>query len=211
LARIVDGDIVTVAYAPSLRLHGSNSIAVVTMPSRTLDDSLELVSVGDRAAFSDLYDEVAPMVYGLALRITKAPAFAEEVSQEVFVQIWQQAGRFDRSKGSAKSWIATLAHRRAVDAVRRNQSAMDRDAASPVDSPAPDVAEQAVIADEHDRVKTALRGLSDIQREAITLAYYGGFTYREVAERLDSPVGTVKTRIRDGLHQLRSQLEDRDV
>lgn len=201
----------TTAYAPTLRLHGSRNLAVVTMPSLTLDDALELVSTGDRSAFSDLYDEVAPMVYGMALRITRAPAFAEEVSQEVFVQIWQQAGRFDRSKGSAKSWIATLAHRRAVDAVRRNQSAMDRDAAVPVDTPGPDAAEQAVVADEHDRVRAALGGLSEVQREAITLAYYGGLTYREVAERLDSPVGTVKTRIRDGLHQLRSHLEDRDV
>jgi RNA polymerase sigma-70 factor, ECF subfamily len=181
------------------------------MPPPTLEDSLELVSRGDRAAFSDLYDEISPMVYGLALRITKSPAFAEEVSQEVFVQVWQQAGRFNRSKGSAKSWIATLAHRRAVDFVRRNQSAMDRDAAVPVEPMADDVAELAIVADEHDRVRLALVGLSDTQREAITLAYYGGLTYREVAERLNSPEGTVKTRIRDGLRQLRSELEDHDV
>ena len=200
----------TTAYAPTLHLHG-RSIAVVLMPPPTLEESLDLVSSGDRAAFSDLYDEISPMVYGLALRITKSPAFAEEVSQEVFVQVWQQAGRFDRSKGSAKSWIATIAHRRAVDFVRRNQSAMDRDAAMPIEPEAADVAEQAILADEHDRVRSALGGLSDTQREAITLAYYGGLTYREVAERLDSPEGTVKTRIRDGLRQLRSELEDSDV
>ena len=206
----IDGGTVTIAIAPTLRLHGSRFGATVTMPVGNLADCLTRVASGDKAAFADLYDETSSMVYGLALRILKSPALAEEVAQEVYIQVWRQAHRFDPDRGAAKSWIATIAHRRAVDVVRRNQSARDREANAPADPPTTDVADLAVVADEHRRVRGALDELTEIQREAITLAYYGGLTYPEVATRLDAPLGTVKTRIRDGLKQLRSALEDLD-
>lgn len=171
------------------------------------DDLLVQVSGRDRDAFSALYDELAPLVFGLALRTTRSRTLAEEVTQEVFIQIWNQASRFDRGKGSARSWIATIAHRRSIDVVRRTQAATDREKAVLVDNPESDVAEEVIATDERRRVRLAMDGLTDLQREAIEMAYFGGLTYREVAERLDAPLGTVKTRMRDGLMRIRGIME----
>lgn len=174
------------------------------------DDLLDLVSGHDRDAFSELYDLLSPLVFGLALRTTRSRVLAEEVTQEVFVQIWRQADRFDPSKGSARSWVAMIAHRRSVDVVRRSQSATEREMAVPPELPQSDVAEDVVAGDERKRVLKAMEGLTAAQREAIELAYLGGLTYREVAERLDAPLGTVKTRMRSGLARLRTMMERQD-
>ena len=166
-----------------------------------------LVSQRDRDAFSALYDDLSSLVFGLALKVCRSHALAEEVTQEVFVQVWDQAGRFDRERGSARSWIATIAHRRAVDVVRKAQSAANREEAVASDPPLGDVADDVIDLDEMERVRAAMGSLSPLQREAIELAYFGGLTYREVAERLDVPLGTVKTRMRDGLARIRETME----
>ena len=171
-----------------------------------LDDLLAQVANGDTGAFSRLYDLTSDMVFGLALRVIKAPALAEEVAQEVYLQLWERAGDFDPNKGKARSWIATVAHRRAVDAVRRSQSARDREDRLAPDAPRDDVADSAIEADEHERIRQGLSALTDLQWEAIRLAYFQGMTYREVAERLDTPLGTVKSRMRDGLLRLRETM-----
>ena len=175
-----------------------------------LDSLMTRVARGDAEAFSELYDQMSSMVYGLALRVVRSEAMAEEVTQEVFLQVWRQASGFDAQRGSVKSWIATLAHRRAVDVVRRSQSARDRELKVPADGPSADVAEMAILGDERDRVRAALGSLTDLQFQVIEMAYFGGLTYREVAERLDTPLATVKTRIRDGLTRLRSALGEDD-
>lgn len=164
---------------------------------------LQRVVNGDPAAFSRVYDLTSGMVYGLVLRVIRSPEMADEVTQEVYLQIWEQAEAFDPERGSARSWIATLAHRRAVDAVRRSQSSRDREEKALPEVPQDDVADSAMEADEHSRVRAALASLTPLQYEAIEMAYYGGMTYREVAERLDTPLGTVKSRMRDGLMKLR--------
>jgi RNA polymerase sigma-70 factor (ECF subfamily) len=164
----------------------------------------------DRDAFSALYDELSPMVFGLAMRTTRSKQLAEEVTQEVFIQIWREAERFDSSRGSARSWVATLAHRRSVDTVRRTQSAADREEAVPPQGPDIDVAERVVDDEERRRVRAAMGELTDLQREAIELAYFGGLTYREVAEHLGAPLGTVKSRMRDGLARIRASMEQTD-
>lgn len=175
-------------------------------PNLELSNLLISVANGESGAFSRLYDLTSEMVYGLALRVLKAPAIAEEVTQEVYLQVWSGARNFDPERGTAKAWIATLAHRRAVDAVRRSQSARDREQRVVPDPPHGDVAESAVETDERDRVRQALSGLTDLQWEAIELAYFDGMTYREVAEHLDTPLGTVKSRMRDGLQRLRQTM-----
>ncbi|MET0698016.1 MAG: ECF RNA polymerase sigma factor SigK [Acidimicrobiia bacterium] len=175
-----------------------------------LDSLMTRVAHGDTEAFSDLYDQTSSMIYGLALRVVRSEALAEEVTQEVYLQVWRQASGFDAQRGSVKSWMATMAHRRAVDVVRRSQSARDRELKVPADGPVADVAEMAILGDERDRVRDALSSLTDLQFQVIEMAYFGGLTYREVAERLDTPLATVKTRIRDGLTRLRSALGDDD-
>lgn len=186
----------------------------VSVSSATLDELLSRISSGDRDAFSDLYDSLAPLVFGLAMRTIKSRLLAEEVTQEVFIQVWRQSDRFDQAKGSARSWVATLAHRRAVDTVRRTQASTDRESSVPVERPRDDVADNVVDeqieVDNKGRVRAALAGLTDLQREAIELAYFNGLTYREVAERLDAPLGTVKSRMRDGLARMRSIMEQGD-
>jgi RNA polymerase sigma-70 factor (ECF subfamily) len=173
-----------------------------------LDALMARVAGGDTDAFSGLYDQTSAMVYGLALRVVRSEAMAEEVTQEVFLQVWRKSSDFDPNRGSVKAWIATLAHRRAVDAVRRSQGSRDREVKVPVEPPAPDVAEAAIATDERERVRSALGALTDLQLQVIEMAYFGGLTYREVAERLDTPLATVKTRIRDGLTRMRSALGD---
>lgn len=167
---------------------------------------------GDQAAFGDLYDRVIGLVHGLVLTVVRDPAQTDEVVQEVLVELWRLAPRFDPSKGSVKSWVATLAHRRAVDRVRSEQATRrraERDAARQVAVPDP-VAEavtESVDADlDRARVRRSLDRLTHVQREAVELAYFGGHTYREVALLLGIAEGTVKTRIRDGLIRLRDEL-----
>ncbi|WP_438856555.1 ECF RNA polymerase sigma factor SigK [Agromyces sp. M3QZ16-3] len=172
----------------------------------TLDDLLVASGTGDRAAFGALYDRTAARILGLVRRIVIDPAQAEEVAQDVFLEVWQTAPRFDAARGSAISWMFTLAHRRAVDRVRSSQSARDRDArigARDLDVPVDSVAEVVEVRLDHERAHVALAELSDPQRECVELAYYGGLTQAEIAERLDVPLGTVKTRMRDGMIRLR--------
>lgn len=168
------------------------------------------VASGDRAAFAGLYDEVAAMVYGIALRVVRDPTRAEDVAQEAMIDVWRTAPRFDPDRGSAKGWIATIAHRRAVDVVRSEQASRDRVEKVGHRQPAANndpVVEEVEDRDERSRVRAALSGLTDLQRQAIELAYYQGNTYRQVAEGLDAPLGTVKTRLRDGLKRLAEILE----
>jgi RNA polymerase sigma-70 factor (ECF subfamily) len=173
------------------------------------DELLQAVGRGDEPAFARLYDLVAPRVYGLARRILRDPAYAEEVAQEVLVEVWRSATRFDPGKGSATSWIFTIAHRRAVDRARSEQAGAARArrvAAGAAQTPYDEVVEQATANLEQQQVRRCLQGLTDLQREAITMAYYGGYTYREVARLLNVALGTIKTRIRDGLIRMRDCL-----
>jgi len=177
--------------------------------ARPLDDLLVATAGGDRAAFGALYDQSAARIFGLVRRIVVDPAQAEEVTQDVYLELWQTAARFDPSRGSALSYMFTLAHRRAVDRVRSAQSAHDRDlriGTRDLDVPVDTVAEAAEVRVEHEKAHVALAGLSELQRECVALAYYGGLTHSEIAARLGVPLGTVKTRLRDGMIRLRELL-----
>ncbi|MEU5881232.1 sigma-70 family RNA polymerase sigma factor [Spirillospora sp. NPDC047279] len=183
-------------------------------PLGDLDVLLLRVARDDDAAFEELYDEVAGVVYGLIRRVLRDPAQSEEVAQEVLVEVWRTAPRFDPARGGAMAWITTMAHRRAVDRVRSAQAATDREeraARHAAEIPHDEVAEQVVDRLERERVRRCLERLTAPQRESVTLAYYGGHTYREVAELLKIPLGTVKTRMRDGLIRLRDCLGVRAV
>jgi RNA polymerase sigma-70 factor, ECF subfamily len=174
-----------------------------------LDELVGRVARGDTPAFESLYDRVAGAVYGVIRRVLRDPAQSEEVTQEVMVEIWRTATRFDRSRGSVSTWIHTMAHRRAIDRVRASQSAHDRDeriGRRDQEAPYDVVVDQVEARLEQEQVRRCLEGLTDLQRESVTLAYYAGYTYREVAEVLDAPLGTVKTRLRDGLIRLRDCL-----
>lgn len=173
--------------------------------SADLSELLTRVARGDESAFAAVYDEVGSAVLGLARRVLRNPARAEEVAQEVFLQVWQTAARFDPARGQGKSWILTIAHRRAVDAVRHDQAATNRDRKYDW-SGGPDydhVEEEVTINLEHEQVRKCMGGLTDLQREAVDLAYYKGYTYSEVATVLDVNPATIKTRMRDGLVRLR--------
>lgn len=164
---------------------------------------------GDEEAFARLYDAVSGRLYGLVLRVVRDPAQAEEVSQEAFIHIWQQSARYDPQKGSPLAWMLTIAHRKAVDRVRSAQSASDREnrfGSSNQDRSFDQTAEKVESRLEAQRVRKALASLTEAQRGAIELAYLGGYTHTEVAVLLDVPLGTAKTRIRDGLIRLRDTL-----
>ncbi|MEX2549140.1 MAG: ECF RNA polymerase sigma factor SigK [Nitriliruptoraceae bacterium] len=175
------------------------------------DELLVAAGSGDQRAFSVLYDRVSPQVLGIALRVLRDRALAEEVLQEVMVEVWRKADRFDPDRGSAPGWIATLAHRRAVDRVRSEQASRDRDdrVSRRDEMRAFDqVADEVEVELDHWQVRQALSALTARQREAIELAYFSGHTYRDVARVLGIPEGTAKSRLRDGLLRLRTALED---
>jgi RNA polymerase sigma-70 factor (ECF subfamily) len=164
---------------------------------------------GDEAAFAELYDATSARAYGLAVRVVRDPAQAQEVTQEAYLDVWRTASRFDSEKGSAVSWLLTIVHRKAVDRVRSAEAATRRDIAyqdANLDVEHDSTAEAAEASFEARRVRAALAGLTQVQRQALTLAYYGGYTHTQVATMLDLPVGTAKTRIRDGLIRLRDAL-----
>jgi RNA polymerase sigma-70 factor (ECF subfamily) len=174
-----------------------------------LADLLKACGRGDEAAFAQLYDATASRAVGLAVRVVRDPAQAEEVAQEAFLDIWKQSGRFDPAKGSALGWLLTIVHRKAVDRVRSAEASTRRDTSYHQQNQAVDhdsTAEAAAASLEARRVRHALTSLTPVQREALELAYFGGYTHTEVATMLQLPVGTAKTRIRDGLIRLRDTM-----
>ncbi|WP_239078773.1 ECF RNA polymerase sigma factor SigK [Cellulomonas marina] len=181
-----------------------------TAGPRAADALLLACADGDQDAFARLYDEIGRSVYGTCLGVLRDPDHAAEVTQEVWLEVWRTAARFDPTLGSARTWTVTLAHRRAVDRVRATQAQRDRDqrvldASGEVEVDV--VVEEVEQGLEVEGVRRCLDALTPRQRGAIVLAYYGGRSYREVADELEVPLPTVKTRIRDGLLRLRDCLE----
>jgi len=173
------------------------------------EELLRRVAAGDRDAFAELYDATAPRVFGLVKRLLRDHAQSEEVTQEIFLEIWQTAARYDPSKGGAMAWMLTMTHRRAVDRVRASQASRDRDLRVGIRDRDPDfdaVVEDVEVRIESERVKEAMMRLTELQRQAVQLAYFGGYSHREVSAMLKVPIGTVKTRLRDGMIRLRDEL-----
>jgi RNA polymerase sigma-70 factor (ECF subfamily) len=185
---------------------------VVAMRSSAGHELAELmgrIATGDQAAFADFYDATSRTVYGIVLRVLRDRAQAEEVAQEVYVEAWTSAPRFDAELGSPTGWLNTIAHRKAVDRVRsseRNLAREQRHFNAETQRVTADTSDIVVAQDESQRVREALDQLPEAQRTAVRMAYFEGRTYREVAEFLDLPLGTVKTRIRDAMKRLRHHL-----
>jgi RNA polymerase sigma-70 factor (ECF subfamily) len=184
------------------------SDAVTRQLAHLSDEALvALAARSEQTALAELYDRYGRTAYGLALRVLRDPALAEDAVQEAFLTIWRTASRFMPEKGRASTWILTLVHRRAVDAVRHEQRRRTDSlelAAEPSDEGG--VEEDAWLRLQRERVQAALRLLPDAQREALELAYYGGFSQSELSERLGQPLGTIKSRMFTGLARLREEL-----
>ncbi|CAL9466088.1 ECF RNA polymerase sigma factor SigK [Actinosynnema sp. ALI-1.44] len=176
---------------------------------RSVEELLCLVARGDEKAFERLYDVVAGRVFSLVWRVVRDHAQAEEVAQEVLLEVWRTAGRFDPGRGSGTAWVMTMAHHRAVDRVRSARAATRREdvaARRDVETPFDAVSEQVATRIERRQVRRCLSTLTEVQRESILLSYFQGHTYPETASLLGLPLGTVKTRMRDGLIRLRDCL-----
>ena len=174
--------------------------------SSRLADLLRRSALGDEGAFAEFYDATSARAYGLALRVVRNPAHAEEVTQEAYLDAWRSSTRFDPARGSAAGWLLTIVHRKAVDRVRSVEAASARDETwnretAPTEHDL--TAEAAHASLDAARVRSAVATLTDVQRRAVELTYFGGYTHTEVATLLDVPLGTAKTRIRDGLIRLR--------
>lgn len=178
-------------------------------PSQWERTTRDRLIAGEEAALNEIYDQFASSVYGLALRVIGDARAAEDVAQDVFVCVWERPDAFDPERGSLRTWLGTLAHRRAVDHVRREEARRRRAVKEASRSQtAPDVEEMAMALVTAERVRAALATLPDDQRRAIQLAYFGGKTYRQVAEVLGIPEGTAKSRLRLGLRRIADALDD---
>lgn len=179
---------------------------VFRMDDAELEHCIGAAAVGDQAAFARLYDALSPIVYGVIRRLVRDPAQSEEVTQEVFVEVWRNADRYTAGRGNVRAWVVTIAHRRAVDRVRSEQARRDRDEreAHSIELPPPSPEDAVLAAEARATAAAALATLAPPQREALELAFYDGLTHTQIAERLDVALGTVKTRIREGLIRLRA-------
>jgi RNA polymerase sigma-70 factor, ECF subfamily len=189
-----------------------------TLPLVRAADDEQLLArrllAGDDGALAEIYDRYSSLVFGLARRVTGSPAAAEDVMQEVFVHLWQHPDRFDANRGGLRAYLGVMAHRRAIDAVRRQQRRVrreERDAASAGDAPTWGVPESAEDGDLVRRVRRAVDRLPEEQRAAVRLAYFSGRTYREVATELSIPEGTAKSRLRLALAKLSDLMEAEGV
>jgi RNA polymerase sigma-70 factor (ECF subfamily) len=174
-----------------------------------LEDLLAASARGDEQAFASLYDLTSARVYGMVLRVIRDQGQAAEVTQDIYLEVWRQSARFDPDRGGVLPWLLMIAHRRAVDRVRSAQSAVLRDtryAQLTTERPYDSVSEQVQTSLQAQRVRKVVNDLTEAQQAAISLAYFGGYTHTEVAQLLHVPLGTVKTRIRDGLIRLRDAL-----
>ena len=199
---------VVVALRTRRNRHGFMARGLAHLSDEAL---VALVARADEDAFAELYDRFGRVAYGLALRIVRDPALAEDAVQEAFLAVWRSAARFVAERAKASTWLLTLVHRRAVDVVRREEPRR----AEPLDD-APhatggDTEEEAWLRLRRARVQEALKRLPDKQREVLELAYYGGFTQSELADRLGEPIGTIKSRMFSGLANLRELLADDDL
>jgi RNA polymerase sigma-70 factor, ECF subfamily len=177
--------------------------------SADLDALLRRVARRDTDAFATFYDTTRSRVFGLVTRVLRDPGYSEETTQDVYLQVWRSAETFDPTAGSALAWLMTLAHRRAVDRVRSEQAATNRDSrygAATVETPTDQVSDSVIQSDERRQVVNCLDGLTDLQRECIQLAYYDGLTYVQVSDRLSANLATIKSRMRDALRGLRNCL-----
>ena len=177
------------------------------MPVSTeLDALLRRVAQRDLDAFATFYDLTRARVFGLVTRVLRDPGYSEETTQDVYLQVWRSAANYDPSAGSPLAWLLTVAHRRAVDRVRAEQAASQRESrygAANIDPPSDHVADSVILRDERQQVTDCLDSLTDVQREAIQLAYYDGLTYVQVSERLSANLATIKSRMRDAIRGLR--------
>lgn len=170
-----------------------------------------LLARGDELALGELYDRFGRPAYGLALRVLRDDRLAEDAVQEAFLAAWRTSGAFDPGRGKASAWLFTLVHRRAVDLVRREERRRTEPLTGGEEPEAPGTDQEAFLRLQRERVQVALKQLPDAQREAIELAYYGGFTQSELAERLGQPLGTIKSRMFGGLSRLRELLAETDL
>ncbi len=205
------GHVVTLLLDPpvTLRSDGSdnNGHGMVTSPD--LDALLRRVAHHDSEAFAALYDATRSRVYGMVSRVLRDRGYSEETTQDVYLQVWRTAESYDPASGSALAWLLTLAHRRAVDRVRSEQAASQRDSrygAATIERDTDHVIDAVLSGEERQRVTACLNGLTGVQRECIELAYYQGLTYVQVSERLSANLATVKSRMRDALRGLRNCL-----
>ncbi|WP_265744576.1 ECF RNA polymerase sigma factor SigK [Gordonia liuliyuniae] len=175
-----------------------------------LDALIEASAAGEMDAFAELYDQTSARIYGMVLRVLRDPGYSEEVTQEVYLQVWRGAEKYRRTDGSPIAWLLAIAHRRAVDRVRSESSASRRDSyygAKQLVELGDEVGDTVQMREQGRRVRRCLGGLSELQSQAIGLAYYQGLSYREVSDALAVGLPTVKSRIRDGLKKLRGCLE----
>jgi RNA polymerase sigma-70 factor (ECF subfamily) len=171
-----------------------------------LDALLRRVAQHDVDAFTAFYDNTRARVFGLVTRVLRDPGYSEETTQDVYLQVWRSAGNYDPAAGSPLAWLMTVAHRRAVDRVRAEQAAGQRESrygAANIEPPADHVADSVILRDERRQVTDCLGSLTDVQRECIQLAYYDGLTYLQVSDRLSANLATIKSRMRDAIRGLR--------